>query len=75
MKLSLYTTVPNDFLVISASRLYAIIDLNDCYVARGLEYYEAAVELLTFNGYEHAIRLDGNGSRLFWGLPGNFDPR
>lgn len=70
MKLPSYLSVPYDFLLISASRLYAVIDRDEHYVARGLEYYEAAAELLTVNDCEYAIRPDGDRVKLHWGPRG-----
>lgn len=72
--MSSYTTAPYDSLPISLSRLYALVASDDHYVARGLEYYEVAVELLTLKGGEYAIRPDGEGFRLYSGSGGELQP-
>ncbi|WP_142627980.1 hypothetical protein [Rhizobium sp. P007] len=74
MQMSSYTIAPYDFPPISLSRLYAVVASDDHYVARGLEYDEAAVELLTLNGGEYAIRPDGDRFRLHWGSSGELRP-
>lgn len=74
MQMSSYTIAPCDSPPISLSRLYAVVASYDHYLARGLEYYEAAVELLTLNGCEYAIRPDGDGFRLYWGSGGELRP-
>jgi hypothetical protein len=66
--------IHRDCRVVSESHLYAVVDLHNRYMSRGLEYDEAAVELLTAGDCEYAIRPDGDRFRLYWGPQGELQP-